>query len=44
MSVDIETLIDIMKQIQEHDYVKSRQVAQFIEDVIEHFYETRSGD
>ena len=42
-AIDLETLKSIMEQIQEHEYPKSKQVKQFMEDVLEHFGDTRSG-
>lgn len=43
MKVDLNVLESIMKQIKESDYPKSKQVENFIEDVLEHFGDMRTG-
>ena len=43
MVVDIKILAEIMEQIREYEYPKSKQIAQFIADVLDHFGEERKG-
>jgi hypothetical protein len=37
MNINIEDLKEIMQQIKEYSYPKSKQVELFIEDILEHF-------
>ncbi|WCK57649.1 hypothetical protein PP175_26810 (plasmid) [Aneurinibacillus sp. Ricciae_BoGa-3] len=43
MGIDVETLASVMEHIRESNYAKSKQVKQFVEDVLEHFGEKRQG-
>lgn len=43
MQINIEDLVLIMNEIKEFSYPKSKQVEQFINDVLEHFGDVRTG-